>query len=63
MTLSLLLILFSSARAFAEDPSTSLKTSLTVAVAANVQYTFEELKAVFEKETGITIKTVIGSSG
>ena len=52
---SFLLVLFSSVCAFAGD--------LTVAVAANVQYTFEELKAVFEKETGITVKSVIGSSG
>ncbi len=36
---------------------------ITVAVAANVQYTFEDLKAVFEKETGISVKSVIGSSG
>lgn len=36
---------------------------LTVAVAANVQYTFEELKTVFEKDTGIQLKGVIGSSG
>jgi len=36
---------------------------LTVAVAANVQYTFEELEAAFEKGTGIQIKPVIGSSG
>lgn len=42
-------------RAFAAD--------LTVAVAANVQYAFEELKQVFEKETGITVEGVIGSSG
>lgn len=36
---------------------------LTVAVAANVQYTFEELSAEFQKETGIAVKPVIGSSG
>lgn len=40
-----------------------LAAELTVAVAANVQYTFEELKTAFEQETGITVKTVIGSSG
>lgn len=34
-----------------------------MAVAANVQYAFEELKPVFEKDTGIAIKPVIGSSG
>ena len=50
-----LLILFSSVYSFAGD--------LTVAVAANLQYTFEELKAELQKETGINIKSVIGSSG
>lgn len=48
------LILYFCVCAFAE---------LTVAVAANVQYTFEELEAAFEKETRINIKPVIGSSG
>ena len=55
IVLSFLLVLFSSVSAFAED--------LTVAVAANVQYTFEELKAEFQKETGINVKQIIGSSG
>ncbi|MBP9855322.1 MAG: molybdate ABC transporter substrate-binding protein [Candidatus Omnitrophica bacterium] len=36
---------------------------ITVAVAANVQYPFEELKSIFEKETGIAIRPVFGSSG
>jgi len=53
--LSFLLILFSSVCTFAGD--------LTVVVASNVQYTFEELKAEFQKETGINIKQIIGSSG
>ena len=47
---------------FAADPASGEK-ELTVAVAANVQYPFEELKSVFEKETGIMIKPAIGSSG
>ena len=55
MILSFLLVIFSSVYAFAGD--------ITVAVAANVQYTFEELKAEFQKETGITVKQIIGSSG
>ncbi|MFA5059406.1 MAG: molybdate ABC transporter substrate-binding protein [Candidatus Omnitrophota bacterium] len=55
MTLSFLFVLLFSVSAFAGD--------LTVAVAANVQYTFEELKTEFEKETGISIKPVFGSSG
>jgi len=36
---------------------------LTVAVAANVQYTFEEIAAEFKKETGGSVKAVFGSSG
>ncbi|MBF0479187.1 MAG: molybdate ABC transporter substrate-binding protein [Candidatus Omnitrophica bacterium] len=53
--LLLLFMLYSSVCAFAGD--------LTVAVAANVQYAFDELKAEFQKETGINVKPVIGSSG
>jgi molybdate transport system substrate-binding protein len=49
------LLVFLSVNAFAGE--------LTVAVAANVQYTFEELKAEFEKQTGINIKSISGSSG
>lgn len=36
---------------------------LTVAVAANVQFAFEELQTVFEQQTGYTLTTVLGSSG
>jgi len=36
---------------------------ITVAVAANVQYAFEEIKDAFQSQTGIGIKEVIGSSG
>lgn len=52
--IAVLFVACSSVCAFAE---------LTVAVAANLQYTFEELKTEFQKETGIHIKSVIGSSG
>jgi molybdate transport system substrate-binding protein len=52
---STVLVLFITFPVFADD--------LTIAIAANVQYTFEELKAKFEKDTGIKIKSVIGSSG
>lgn len=55
IVLALLFTIFVSAHAFAQD--------LTVAVAANVQYTFEELKSAFKQETGIDIKSVVGSSG
>lgn len=37
--------------------------SLTVAVAANVQFAFEELSTTFTRETGITIKPISDSSG
>lgn len=37
--------------------------TLTVAVAANVQYAFEELQAGFKKETGHDLKPVYNSSG
>jgi len=36
---------------------------ITVAAAANVQFTLDELKAEFTKETGIEVKEVIGASG
>ena len=36
---------------------------LTVAVAANMKYTFDELAAEFRKETGIEVQGVFGSSG
>lgn len=38
-------------------------SQITVAAAANVQFTLEELKAEFTKETGIDVRAVIGSSG
>jgi molybdate transport system substrate-binding protein len=37
--------------------------SLTIAVAANVQFAFQDLQAAFTRETGIDVQTVIGSSG
>lgn len=43
--------------------STSFADEITVAAAASVQYALEELKAEFEKDTGIKLKTIIGSSG
>ena len=36
---------------------------IMVAAAANLQFTLEEIKAAFEKETGINVKTIFGSSG
>ena len=37
--------------------------SLTVAVAANVQFAFKDLRAAFTRETGIGVQSIIGSSG
>ncbi len=39
------------------------KSTITVAVAANVQYAMQDLKAEFEKETGMKVTVIIGSSG
>ena len=36
---------------------------ITVATAANVQYAMEEIKKAFKKSTGITVRTVVASSG
>src|SRR5271154_5118246 len=52
---ALVFLLTRSLTAFASD--------ITVAAAANVQFTLEDLKAEFTKETGIGVKAVIGSSG
>lgn len=43
--------------------STATADTLTVAVAANVQYAFDELQAEFRKETGHELKPVYNSSG
>lgn len=40
-----------------------LAATLTVAVAANVQYVFDDLKAEFKNETGHDLKPVYASSG
>ncbi len=45
--------------AFKDDP----KRKVTIAVAANVQYAMQALKAQFEKETGIKVEVILGSSG
>lgn len=36
---------------------------LTVAVAANVKYAFDDLASAFGKETGLAVKSVVASSG
>lgn len=41
----------------------SFATTLTVAVAANVQYAFDDLQAEFKKQTGHELKPVYNSSG
>lgn len=37
--------------------------TLTVAVAANVQYAFDDLRTAFAKQSGIAIRPIFGSSG
>jgi len=44
-------------------PLAAFAADITVAGAANVQFTLDDLTAEFTKETGINVKTVIGSSG
>lgn len=41
----------------------AVAASLTVAVAANVQFAFKDLQTAFTRETGIDVQSVIGSSG
>lgn len=43
--------------------NTIAKSKITIAVAANVQYAMNELKAEFTRETGIDVTVIIGSSG
>jgi molybdate transport system substrate-binding protein len=45
------------------SPLAVYAAGITVAAAANLQFTLEDLKAEFTKETGINVKTVIASSG
>ncbi len=56
-----LLIFFSALLACL--PSSGFADVLTVAVAANVQYAFDDLQAAFQNETGHTLKPVYNSSG
>lgn len=44
-------------------PLGALAETINVAVAANVQYAFDDLAAAFKKETGIEVKGAVGSSG
>ncbi len=44
-------------------PCSAFAKEISVAVAANVQYALQELKAEFEKNADIKLKTIIGSSG
>lgn len=51
----ILLLLIQSAAVFAEP--------LTVAIAANLKYVFDDLAAEFKKETGIEAQSSLGASG
>jgi len=53
------LIAFNLLTSFEKQPS----QKVTVAVAANMQYAMKSLKQTFEKQTGITVDVIIGSSG
>lgn len=55
-TLPLLVSLVFAGPALAAEP-------LSVAVAANLQYTFDDLAAAFQRETGIAVKPSYSSSG
>jgi len=44
-------------------PIAAFASDITVAAAANVQFTLDDLKAEFKKETGIGVNTILGSSG
>lgn len=44
-------------------PFSTLAETINVAVAANVQFAFDDLAAAFKKETGIEVKGSIGPSG
>lgn len=54
-TLLALCLAFASAAGLAE--------TLNVAVAANLQYAFDDVAAAFKKDTGIEIKPIYGASG
>ncbi|WP_334189320.1 substrate-binding domain-containing protein, partial [Noviherbaspirillum sp.] len=44
-------------------PYAASAATLTVAVAANVQYAFDDISAAFRKETGHDLRPVYNSSG
>jgi molybdate transport system substrate-binding protein len=58
-----LLIAFAVMASTLQSSSAHAGESLTVAVAANMSYAFEELKSEFGRQTGIEIQSVISSSG
>ncbi|MFQ5965900.1 MAG: molybdate ABC transporter substrate-binding protein [Candidatus Scalinduaceae bacterium] len=63
MKILLFVLLISTLISSNTPEQTTTTATLTVAVAANVQFAMEELRREFKKETGIDIKTVISSSG
>lgn len=61
--MSRLLLPFLLALACVPVSASAFADTLTVAVAANVQYAFDDLQAKFRKETGHDLKPVYNSSG
>lgn len=57
------MIRFAAALLLALLSSAASAATLTVGVAANVQYAFDELAAAFEKKTGHQIRSIYNSSG
>ena len=55
----LLLLIFFGLTGFTKDGG----KKVTVAVASNMQYSITALKTNFEKETGIKVDVILGSSG
>lgn len=58
-TMLILLTVMFVLKGFTQTP----EKKVTVAVAANMQYAMKALKEKFEKETGIKIEVILGSSG
>ncbi len=63
LQLKVLIILFLALPACAASPAAAAPTELTVAAAADLQFAFTEIGALFEQETGHKVTFVFGSTG